>query len=64
VLNVVLKTVLERLEGSGVKVFLHGYNLDDVKKWNRALEASGYEQVQFNPEVPEFNPIAQAQKRT
>jgi hypothetical protein len=62
-LDAALGAVLQVLEGSGVKVFLHGYGLQDIDKWNNALEANGYEAVRFNPGTSGFSPIAQAKKR-
>jgi hypothetical protein len=62
-LDAALGTTLRVLEGSGVKVFLHGYSLNDIEKWNRALLSSGYEPVQFDPRSPGFSPIVQAHKK-
>ncbi|MDR0740569.1 MAG: hypothetical protein LBF34_02555 [Puniceicoccales bacterium] len=60
--NAALGAALRVLEGSGIEVFLHGYSLGDIEKWNRALASNGYEPVRFNPRAPGFSPIAQTQK--
>ncbi|MDR2372357.1 MAG: hypothetical protein LBD60_04385 [Puniceicoccales bacterium] len=60
--NAALRAALRVLEGSGVEVFLHGYSLGDIEKWNHVLESNGYEPVRFNPGAPGFSPIAQTQK--
>ncbi|MDR1906703.1 MAG: hypothetical protein LBQ03_00550 [Puniceicoccales bacterium] len=62
-LNEALKVVLQVLENSEVPVYLHGYALADIGRWNQALEASGYEGVTFASENPGFRPIAETKKK-
>jgi hypothetical protein len=62
-LDVALGASLQVLKGSGVKVFLHGYSLEDIKKWNRALNNNSSKPVQFDPNTPRFSPITQPQNQ-
>jgi hypothetical protein len=50
-----------------MKVYLHGYDEDAIAIWNKALEHSGYETVNFSAGwfgwFRKISPIAQTRKR-
>jgi hypothetical protein len=55
-LNEALKAVLEISEGTEIQVFLHGYSIQDVKKWNDALKCNGYRPFIFSSLGKDFFP--------
>jgi hypothetical protein len=57
-----LKAVIEKLKGSKVKVFLHGYQRGDIEKWNAALGFYGYPGVNIE-EFSKDQSILSSQKK-